>query len=869
MKLLTRNQSLIPIKKTLLMAGILLAMSSQFVSAEERTTDISGDNTSSSYISYNTPIDIPAADIVNVKMARYCYFSSPITGSGVLKLYGGGERCYLGTEKGKAWPDWTNYTGDIHVYPFKENSSTAGSYGVLLAHGGKSSSPENALDDARTGKVNSSMANNRVTLHADATMTCEANTSGAGFRIGELNTEPGSMLSGYYKKSRSVYYLLGGLNTNATLAGTIAPTDYNDGTLLSIVKEGTGTLTITGNDNYVSGALRILEGTVLVRNAWTEAQNNKQRGALGARPQTSEAIAYVFENGVLGGMGSIAGTVDNYGTISPSFFIDEYERWNGYLFFRNYVDDSMQPDLIVHPLSKLHIMVSAYFSGPQAQHGHIENDCIEVGGSLRYNNMMQDFTTSDKMPVVELETAFSRGMDVGDEIILLTAREKVGDWHFDLKQPSTFTWELVEETTDEGYTLKARVVSLENSDNPDNPDDPDNPESTMGAFYDDGIDDATDNNSLRYYADQSGKSVGVALCTYKGLQSDREEAANQFNMMVCENEMQMDALQPSKGSFSFGSADNLVTLAQQHNMAIRGHCLVWHSQVPGWLSSDGKKNDKNWTREEALEIMKDHITKVMQHYKGKVREWDVVNECLDDDQSTVRSNPDSYDLRQQSVWQRAIGDDYIELAFQYAHDADPDAELYLNDYGVELQGKAKSLAFYNLAVSLKNKGVPIHGVGLQCHFSIGDVDSVKLDNTIKRFKEAGLKCIITELDMGVPSTSETDLLEQARNYRVITDIVLNNDNCPSMIVWGIKDNDSWRTASNPLLYNSGMGKKPAWYAVRSALRHRTLSPSSVSMAHRDSVATQGVVYTLDGRRVNAATLQPGLYIMDGRKVVIK
>ena len=180
-------------------------------------------------------------------------------------------------------------------------------------------------------------------------------------------------------------------------------------------------------------------------------------------------------------------------------------------------------------------------------------------------------------------------------------------------------------------------------------------------------------------------------------------------MMVCENEMKMDALQPSKGSFSFGGADNLVSLAQQNSMAIRGHCLVWHSQVPGWLSSDGKKNDKNWTREQALEIMKNHITKVMQHYKGKVREWDVVNECLDDDQTTVRSNPNSYDLRQQSVWQRAIGDDYIDSAFVYAHRADPDAILYLNDYGVELQGKAKSLAFYNLAVSLKEKGIPIHG----------------------------------------------------------------------------------------------------------------------------------------------------------------
>jgi GH35 family endo-1,4-beta-xylanase len=280
------------------------------------------------------------------------------------------------------------------------------------------------------------------------------------------------------------------------------------------------------------------------------------------------------------------------------------------------------------------------------------------------------------------------------------------------------------------------------------------------------------------------------------------------------------------------------------------------------------KNDKNWTREEALEIMKNHITKVMTHYKGKVREWDVVNECLDDDQTTVRSNPNSYDLRQQSVWQRAIGDDYIDSAFVYAHRADPDAILYLNDYGVELQGKAKSLAFYNLAVSLKEKGIPIHGVGLQCHFSVGEVDGVKLNRTIKRFAEAGLLCIITELDMGIPSTTAANKEEQARMYRMLTDIVLKNDNCPSMVIWGIKDNDSWRSGSNPLLYDSGMGKKPAWYGVRSALRHRMLA-SSIGAVRRDGIATHSEVYTLDGRRVSAVSLKPGLYIKDGKKFVVK
>ena len=833
--------------------------------ATERTIDISGNNTSSSYVSYSTAITIRKTDTVNVKMARYCYFSSTISGTGILNLYAGGERCYLGTEKGKAWPNWTNYKGDIHIYPFKENSPSAGFYGVVLAHGGKSSTAENALDDVKSGKVNPSMDNNHVTLHDGATICCEANTSGAGFRIGELNTEAGSTLQGYMKKSRAAYYLLGGLNTDFTLAGIIKPSDYDDATLMGIVKEGTGSMTITGNNNYLSGALRVLEGRVQIANDAAEAQSKKLRGALGARPNTTEAIAYVFENGLLGGTGSIGGTVDNYGTVEPGDFEpndDVVGVTTGTLTLRNYVTPSKQPNLCVRPASKLRFKIVS----------STDHDRLDVGGSVKYINIAQDISESDKMPIVELSVLSDFVAEVGDEFTLLTANAKTADWHFDLKQPFKYTWELIEEETDGTYTLKARIVSLKDSDNPDDPDDPDNPDNPgMGPYYDDDINDTADTNTLRHYAEMCSKQVGVALCTYKGYQSDRDEAGRQFNMMVAENEMKMDALQPSQGQFSFGSADNLVSFAQRNNMAIRGHCLVWHQQQPAWLSSDGKKNDKNWTRQQALDIMKDHITKVMQHFKGKVTEWDVVNECLDDDQSIIRSNPNGYTLRQ-TVWQRAIGDDYIDSAFVYAHRVDPTVVLYLNDYDVEHQGKAKAVAFRNLALHLKNKGIPIDGVGLQCHFSVGEVDSVKLASTVERFGQDGMMCVITELDMGVPSTSTSNLEEQARLYRVITDIMLNNDNCPYMVIWGIKDNDSWRSASNPLLYTSGLSKKPAWRAIRSALRHRSLT-TDINLQHSTfspqatSLGRLEGTYTLDGRRVNVSNPNLGLFISGGKKFV--
>ena len=841
------------IKATLLLAFFSLSASAQNTVIDTR--DGKGNNTSSSYITYDKAISVAAGKTVDVQMARYCYLTSVVKGKGTVNLYAGGERCYLGTKSGSSWADWTNFTGDAHIYPFKENSPSAGSYNVVLAHGGKVFSPEKIEDCIKGGKLNNAMQNCRLTVHSGAILCNEANNQNAGgFRIGELQMEAGSTLQGYMKTGRSSYYLVGCLNTDATLAGTIAPSGNNDGTLLGLIKEGTGTYRITGNNNYLTGALRVVGGRLIVNNDRAEAEKKKLRGAIGAKSNENEAIVYVFTKGVLGGTGSIGGSVDLYGVIEPG------DNAIGTLAIRNYATPTKNAHLTVHPASVLRFKVASADS----------YDHLDIGGTVKYSNGTEDFSTSDKQPVIQPVLDEKADVKVGDSFTLLTAKGKSGDWQFRLQQPEHYTWSIEEQTDGDCYQVVLRLTSLESPDNPDNPDDPDNPdnpESTMGAFYDDGIDDSSDTHSLRYYAEKNDKKVGVALCTYKGYQSDRDESGKQFNMMVAENEMKMDVLQPSQGQFSFGQADQLVSFAQNNKMTVRGHCLVWHSQQPDWVSSDGKKNDKGWSRTKALEIMKNHITKVMQHFKGKVAEWDVVNECLDDDQSIIRSNPDGYKLRP-TVWQQAIGDDYIDSAFVYARRADPTALLYLNDYDVEMQGKAKAVAFYNLVKHLQKQNVPLDGVGLQCHFSVGDVDSVRLEQTIRRFGEADLKCIITELDMGIPSTSAADLEEQARNYRVVTDIVLNNDNCPNMVVWGIKDNDSWRASSNPLLYTSGLGKKKAWYAVRSALRHRSLVKEQAGVSTPLSpIANPAFVYDLNGRRVTGS-LRPGLYISGGKKVFV-
>ncbi len=842
--------------KRYLMTNLLMLTALTVTQAQDRTIDISGDNTDKTATQYATPLTINEGETVDVKMARYSYFSSKITGTGRLNIHAGGERGYLGNSD-KKWNEWGDYTGPVHIYPYRDNCPSASMYAAVLMNGGKQFS----ADNIELNKVNRSLENNQVTLHEGATLCTEANTAGSGFRIGSLNTEVGSTLQGYMKNGRSAYYMLGLMNTDFTLAGRIAPADYRDDTMLGIIKEGTGTMTITGNSNYLSGALRILDGRVMIMNDpddhdWSEPF----RGALGAKPDPQDAIAFVFGKGVLGGTGLICGSVDNYGTIEPG------AGGIGILSIYNTGGIKKTPNLFLHPGSVLRMEV--------ASAAYYDFDQLQVQGEVKYSNTTEDFMTSDKMPVIDVVVSDDANLKVGDEIPVLTGRKSSGDWHFDVRA-NKYTWEVYYgEYTESGYAFYLRLVSLDNMAGPDTPDNPEIPESTMGAFYNDpGIDEMADKKSLKYYANQNGKCIGTAISLYKNdltnsSLAETEAVGFQFNMLVAENEMKPEAFGGQNGKFNlYNSTDasKIVNFARTKKMAMRGHCLVWNQQSPTWISSDGgKTNDKNWTRQQALDIMKNHITNVVGFYKGKVREWDVVNECLDDNQPAVRTNPEGYDMKKNCVWQQAIGDDYVDSAFVYAHQADPDAELYLNDYGVELQGKAKSAAFYNLAVRMKNAGIPIDGVGLQCHFSIGDVDSLRLDQTVSRFEEVGLKCIITELDMGIPDTSDASLEEQARSYRVITDIMLNHDNCPSMVIWGLKDNNSWRESSSPLLFTAQLDKKPAYYAVRSALRHRALIESGIR-AVRQTVKNDGNIYNLAGQKVGAD--YQGIVIIDGRKVM--
>jgi GH35 family endo-1,4-beta-xylanase len=228
---------------------------------------------------------------------------------------------------------------------------------------------------------------------------------------------------------------------------------------------------------------------------------------------------------------------------------------------------------------------------------------------------------------------------------------------------------------------------------------------------------------LRELVKPQQQYFGAALET-RHLQDKQfsETLAREFNQLTPENEMKWGYLQPERGQFTFDKADQLVEFAQNNNMTVRGHALVWHIQNPDWLENG------DFSKQEMLKIMEEHITTVVSHYKGKVKYWDVVNEALDDNGGF-----------RPTLWYQALGEDYIAKAFEFAHKADPDAILVYNDYSTE--GKSpKANAAYRLVKKLKEQGVPIHGIGTQAHLVVGVQPRVAdIAANIERIKELGLE----------------------------------------------------------------------------------------------------------------------------------
>jgi endo-1,4-beta-xylanase len=329
--------------------------------------------------------------------------------------------------------------------------------------------------------------------------------------------------------------------------------------------------------------------------------------------------------------------------------------------------------------------------------------------------------------------------------------------------------------------------------------------------------------------------IGVAV--NQAQFEERDPRANpiiaaQFDSISPENALKWESIHPRADGYNFTAADRYVAFGEKNKMFIVGHCLIWHSQTPRWVFQDAQ--GEPLTREPLLERMRDHIHTVVGRYKGRIAGWDVVNEALNEE-GTMRQSP----------WFRIIGEDFLLKAFQFAHEADPRAELYYNDYSLENEAKRKGAV--DLVRKLIAAGAPISGVGLQGHQKLDWPTAQQESDTIEAFGALGLKVHITELDVDVlPRTTRQNTADisataagsatsnpytaglpeemqqaLAKRYAELFEVFVRHRAVIARITfWGVTDANSWlnnfptRGRTNyPLLFDREGKPKPAFDAV--------------------------------------------------------
>ncbi len=289
----------------------------------------------------------------------------------------------------------------------------------------------------------------------------------------------------------------------------------------------------------------------------------------------------------------------------------------------------------------------------------------------------------------------------------------------------------------------------------------------------------------------------------------------EHNYLTPENATKWIHLQSERGVFNYSRADSIVEFAQKNNMKVKGHCLVWHSQLPQWV-------DDITDPGELRSVMKTHITEVMGHFKGQVYAWDVVNEAIKTDTDAGVGNP----RMRESVFQRLLGDEYIDMAFRMAHEQDPSIKLYYNDYSIGADND-KADFLYEMLKGMVARGVPIDGVGFQMH--IGTPNNVptgaEVAKNMQRIADLGLEVIISEMDINL--CGGRSVAWQQSLYHDVISACVDQPACSAISFWGLTDRSSWLNGWEgsgcktekpwPLLFDDHYKRKGTYNEVFKAL----------------------------------------------------
>lgn len=341
---------------------------------------------------------------------------------------------------------------------------------------------------------------------------------------------------------------------------------------------------------------------------------------------------------------------------------------------------------------------------------------------------------------------------------------------------------------------------------------------------------------------RSREKIGAPPYVYPVAKDPQELAvmAREFSVVTAENLMKPNYMRPAPSEFNFEQTDEFMGLAEEQGMDVVGHVLVWHAQTPTWFFEDAVGNPIS--REALIERMRKHIHTIVGRYKGRIKTWDVVNEAVD--APVTGKDANGHEIREahfrKSRWLEIIGPEFIELAFQFAHEADPDAVLLYNDYGMTHKTKVDFVAKH-IVKRLKGKGIPIHGVGMQAHWHLEYPKPEEIQYSIDTLADVGVHVSITELDVGVlpladgyqgadvnkrvelqeklnpyrEGVPEEVLEKQARKYTQVFQVLLGHcRDVECVTFWGISDRDSWRNnhpvrgrTAYPLLFDRNFQPK--------------------------------------------------------------